>query len=83
MARQYVAVMFKPGGRPYTFHHDGAALQEGDEVEVCVGKPNARGYRKKVKTKIAFLIKDPPAFATKPVLIPVDPDAALIEEATA
>ncbi len=83
MPRQYIEVRFGgPGSRRYTYHSDGPPLAVGDSVDVLVGKPNARGYRRRSKAKIAALVDDPPPFRTKPACVPVDPDADLIDEGT-
>ena len=81
MARQYVAVEFRPGGRTYTYHHDGAPLMVGAEVKVRVGKPNAAGYSREQKATVAALVDEKPPFATKPVIIEVG--GSLIEEPSA
>ncbi len=80
MPRQYVAVELKPGGRAYTYHHDGAPLMEGNVVKVRVGKPNRQGYAREQKAKVVALVAEKPPFATKPVIIEIDADAALIDE---
>ncbi len=80
MARQYVAVEFKPGGHNYTFHHDGAPLNVGDDVTVPVGRPNQAGHTRKQKVKVLAIVDEKPAFSTKPVIIDIDPDEALIDE---
>lgn len=80
MERQYVAVKIGTGGgRSYTYHNDGAPLAVGDEVEVYIGKPNSRGYRKKAKLKIVSLVAEKPSFPTKPVGIPTDFSEPLVE----
>ena len=78
MARQYLAVEFKPGGRTYTYHHDGAPLAVGNEVKVRVGKPNRQGYTREQTAKVAALVDEKPPFATKPVIIEVG--GSLIDE---
>ncbi len=80
MTRQYVAVQFGGGTLLYTYHNDGQSLAVGDYVEVLTGKPNSRGYRKRTKLKIAALVDDKPPFPTKPVGVPVDPGADLIDK---
>lgn len=84
MPRQYIAVRFGgPGSRLYTYHNDGPPLAVGDDVEVHVGKPNSRGYRKNTKLKIVALVDDKPPFQTKQVGIPIDPGADLIDDGAA
>jgi len=84
MTRQYIAVRFGgSGSRLYTYHNDGPPLAVGDNVEVYSSKPNSRGYRKKSKLKIACLVDDKPPFPTKPVGVPIDIDADLIEDGAA
>ena len=81
MARRYVAVEFKPGGRTYTYHHDGAPLAVGNEVKVSVGTPNRQGYTREQKATVVALVDEKPPFATKPVILEVG--GSLIDEPSA
>lgn len=81
MATQYIAVEFTPGGRTYTYHHNGSPLMIGNEVKVKVGKPNDQGYSREATAKVVALVAEKPPFDTKPVII--DVDGPLVDEATA
>jgi len=63
MARQYVAIEFRRGGRTYTYHHDGEAIVPGDEVKV----PDRSGDGwSRVRVVEVDWIK--PGYETKPIL---------------
>ena len=61
MTRQYLAVEFKPGGRRYTYHHDGEPVAIGDLVKI-----ESRGGRQVVT--VADLVIEEPPFETKPII---------------
>lgn len=60
--RQYVAVEFKQGSRPYTYHNDGPPLAAGDVVLV----PSRHGGEQRA-TVVTVDGAEPP-FETKPIL---------------
>lgn len=62
MSRQYLACEFKPGGRRYTYHHDGEPCAIGDLVQVEV-----RGGQIQRVTVAEISIEAPP-YDTKPIL---------------
>lgn len=59
--RQFVAVAFKAGGRPYTYHNDGPPVAIGDLVRV----PIRHGVQ---KAHVVGLEETPPPFETKAIL---------------
>lgn len=61
MSRQYVAVQFKPGGRPYTYHNEGPPVSIGDRVKL----ENRDGI---VTVTVSEISDTPPPFATKPII---------------
>ena len=78
--RQYIAVVFdERGGSEYTYHNDGEPVKVGDVVEVVVGKPNKTGYPKRQKVTVVRIVEIKPEFFTKPISLPEDPEAALID----
>lgn len=59
--RQFVAVAFKEGGRPYTYHNDGEPLALGQLVRVPVRHSEQSGA-------IVGIEDSPPPFETKPII---------------
>lgn len=62
-ARQYAAVEFKPGGRPYTYHFDGPELFPGDRVKVADREGD--GWQ---RVTVVTVTTERPPFETKPIL---------------
>lgn len=62
MARQYLSCEFKPGGRRYTYHHDGEPCAPGDRVNV-----ETRGGSIKPIT-VAEISPHAPLYETKPIV---------------
>ena len=62
MTRQFLACEFKPGGRRYTYHHDGEPVAIGDLVQV-----ETRGGSIQRITVADISIEAPP-YETKPIL---------------
>ena len=76
MARQFIAATFRPGGRPYTYHNDGAPLAPGHTARV-----NARDGMGWQNLDVIEAGIDKPPFDTKPI-IPADwIDAMTADEA--
>ena len=64
MARQYVAVKFKPEYlRSYTFHNDGETIAVGDRIEVLTRRGPAIG-------EVVEVTSEAPIFSTTRVLGP-------------
>ncbi len=74
MKRQYVAIKFKPGdSRTYTYHNDGDPVKPGDKVVVTTN-------RGKNTVIVDSVTDEAPRFLTKPIAIPVDAKAGLIDD---
>lgn len=67
MTRQYLACSFRPGGRHYTYHHDGAPVSVGAEVKIPAR--DGDGWQ---RVKVEAILPVPPAFETKPILGVID-----------
>lgn len=61
--RQFVAVEFRSGGRPYTYHNDGAPVWAGAVVKVP--ERSGDGWQRATAVSIS---DEEPAFATKGIL---------------
>lgn len=69
--RQYIAIKFKPDGRPYTYHWDGPdPIKVGDRVEVV-----SFVSKTAVAVEVVGVSEEAPKFQTKPVVrrVPVEP----------
>lgn len=76
MARQYIAVRFRPADRqPYTYHNDGAPVAVGDRVKV----PDRSGDGWNRATVEAVDVEEP-KFATKAILGMVEEAAPAVDE---
>jgi hypothetical protein len=62
-ARQFIACVFKSGGRSYTYHNDGEPVAEGDQVKVT--PRDGDGFQ--VVTVVA-VVDQAPSFPTKGIL---------------
>ena len=72
--RQYVQVKFRDGDRrAYTYHNDGDPVKPGDKVVV-------ETKHGKQTVTVDSVTDEAPRFATKPITIPVDPKAGLIDD---
>lgn len=73
MSRVYIAVEFRPGQRPYTYHHDGGeALGAGDVVKVPTRTRGEDGWQR----AIVLGTVSQPTFPTKPILGIIETAAA-------
>lgn len=61
MTRQYLDVAFKPGGKPYCYHNDGAPVVVGDKVKV----DSRDGWTAVV---VVAIREGAPSFDTKPIM---------------
>lgn len=71
MSRQFIAVVFKDGGRPYTYHSDGEQRLEIDNIV----RVSVRGGHEQRATIVGF--PDEPSFETKPIIGLAEADADL------
>lgn len=63
MSRQFIAVRFDRGSRPYTYHNDGAPVEVGARVKIA-GRRADEGWQGATVVEIV----GPPAFETKAIL---------------
>jgi hypothetical protein len=73
---QYVEIEFKPGGRAYTYHHDGEPVKTGDKVEV----PSRVGG--KATVNVVAVSDHKPPYVTKAIIRVIPPpDEPVLEDA--